>query len=172
MLYSGHDGAWKIADFGFTLEGGSKTSPTAFSRGTSGYRAPELLKDELAGYTKKVDIWAVGCIFLQVATGRKAFTGDYDVSSFQRSRKQISIPPSGFCGRAQNGFGNLLRAVLRVESGKRPNAGAFREMILDHIVAAKFREIWDVPQQFPRCDECIASFISTVCSSPSKVLID
>jgi NIMA (never in mitosis gene a)-related kinase len=65
---------WKLTDFGISGPALSKGVTTKFSRGTPCYRAPELL-DEQARFTEKVDIWALGCILYEVATGDKAFSG-------------------------------------------------------------------------------------------------
>lgn len=80
VLYSHKDQAWKIADFGLTQQGTSKRAHTTrYSRGTGGYRAPELLQhdeDDKARYTNKVDIWAFGCILYEVVYQKKAFGTD------------------------------------------------------------------------------------------------
>jgi serine/threonine protein kinase len=59
VLYSSHDKLWEIADFGLTTEGTSKHAiTTESSKGTEGYRAPELLLDD-PKFSNKVDVWAV-----------------------------------------------------------------------------------------------------------------
>ena len=82
VLYSRARDAWKIADFGLTTEGTSQRSYTThYSRGTSSYRAPELVRS--GTYNNKVDIWAIGCILYEVVTLQKAFATDtavYDYS--------------------------------------------------------------------------------------------
>ena len=41
--------------------------------GTASYRAPELITGEKLTYTRQVDIWAIGCIFFELAFNRKSF---------------------------------------------------------------------------------------------------
>src|SRR5271154_2921868 len=72
---------WKLTDLGLSSTGTSKNSAhTETRRGTSSYRAPELLK--FSTVTNKVDIWGLGCILHELATSKPAFRNDYDVSIF------------------------------------------------------------------------------------------
>jgi hypothetical protein len=59
-----------------------------FSRGTESYRAPELIREHPV-FTKKVDIWAVGCIFYEIVTSRKAFHGDWRVREYGLEQAQL-----------------------------------------------------------------------------------
>src|SRR5271170_3594529 len=85
VLYSCESSAWKLADFGLSCEGSSKTNrPTQYGRSTPGYRAPELLEsDGDATYTNKVDIWALGCILYELATRKRAFKNDWEVFQYR-----------------------------------------------------------------------------------------
>jgi len=67
-----------LADFGLTSEGSSEgVQWTISSRGSPGYRAPELLTQATeAEYNNKVDIWALGVILYQLARGQKLFSSD------------------------------------------------------------------------------------------------
>lgn len=63
-----------MADFGLTCEGTSTRDIfTEFSHGTPGYRAPELVDSDEHTFSNKVDIWALGCIPFELATGAKPF---------------------------------------------------------------------------------------------------
>lgn len=46
---------------------------------TRWYRAPELLVN--GSYDNAIDVWAVGCIFVEMVTGKALFNGknDYDM---------------------------------------------------------------------------------------------
>jgi serine/threonine protein kinase/Tol biopolymer transport system component len=82
------DGTVKVLDFGLAKAqdvGGddshsaSMTSPVLMSRagvilGTAAYMSPEQAKG--AGVDKRADIWAFGCVFFEMLTGRRVFGGD------------------------------------------------------------------------------------------------
>ncbi|XP_041634882.1 serine/threonine-protein kinase MAK-like [Cheilinus undulatus] len=70
----------KLCDFGFArtmttpADGGVYTDYVA----TRWYRAPELLVGDTK-YGKPVDVWAVGCLLLEMLTGQPLFPGDSDL---------------------------------------------------------------------------------------------
>ena len=79
------------------MEGTARRAHTsAYARGTSGYRAPELVKD--FHYTNKVDIWALGCILYELVFRKKTFDNDMAVLSYALSKQELKIPagPLGF----------------------------------------------------------------------------
>ncbi|XP_029310433.1 cyclin-dependent kinase-like 5 [Cottoperca gobio] len=73
-------GVVKMCDFGFartmtsSAEGGVYTDYVA----TRWYRAPELLVGDTK-YGKPVDVWAFGCLLLEMLTGQPLFPGDSDL---------------------------------------------------------------------------------------------
>jgi hypothetical protein len=84
---------WKITDFGLTSEGTSNTLQTTIAaRGTTGYRAPELLQDGKRGYSGKTDVWSVGCIFYELLVGERPFSEDWAVIRHVGSNAPLSIP--------------------------------------------------------------------------------
>jgi serine/threonine protein kinase len=84
---------WKIADFGISAEGTARRAQTTvWARGTASYRAAELLKEDSLTYTNKVDIWAMACIFYEVAFQKKAFKGDMAVLSYTLSKEPPELP--------------------------------------------------------------------------------
>src|SRR5271170_4973347 len=145
VLYSRAQHGWKIADFGLTTEGTSQKSYTThYSRGTSSYRAPELVRS--GTYNNKVDIWAVGCILYEVVTLQKAFSTDnavYEYAVQQASNGEMVKLPLDLGIYQDEWFekviGDLIRAMLQVDSSMRPSAAdlmlrlelAFRERELD-----------------------------------------
>jgi serine/threonine protein kinase len=92
VLFSLSDLNWKLADFGLTTDGTSKAlNSTRHANGTTGYRAPELLR-ELPAYNNKVDIFALGCVLFElVAGGKKAFRNDFIVHDKSKSLSAIDI---------------------------------------------------------------------------------
>jgi cyclin-dependent kinase-like len=77
MLLS-RNGVLKMCDFGFARElnrPGSEQLTEYVS--TRWYRAPELLLSH-PYYSFGVDIWAIGCIFVELVTGRALYMGNSD----------------------------------------------------------------------------------------------
>lgn len=94
VLYSMKDRKWKVADFGLTCEATSTALIfTDFSRGTPGYRSPELLKETNRGFNTKLDIWSMGCILYELVTGSKLFLDDFSVNQFAALGESISYLP-------------------------------------------------------------------------------
>lgn len=114
MLYSCKHGVWKIGDFGFTVTGGSQPRDSSQQRGTAGYRAPELLRNNQ--YSYKVDVWGLGCLFFEILFRKRAFLDDYVI---QRG-ESVKIPTrSELCNPRIEG---MIYRLLDVEPKKRPTA--------------------------------------------------
>src|SRR5271167_2017073 len=78
VLYSRKDSLWKLTDFGLTSEAtASRLHSTTSARGSPGYRAPELGISNK--FSNKVDIWSMGCLLYELATGKQAFLTDFAV---------------------------------------------------------------------------------------------
>ena len=63
---------------------------TRRSRGTEGYRAPELL-EEVARYNNKADIWGLGCIVFELFTGARMFVNDFAIFQYI-STNRLDLP--------------------------------------------------------------------------------
>ena len=73
------NGVLKLCDFG-SGRNTSSTTPYSDYVSTRWYRAPELLVSH-ACYNSGIDVWAVGCIFVELLTGKALFNGknNYDM---------------------------------------------------------------------------------------------
>jgi len=93
VLLSDESRCWKIADFGISAEGTSNGAQvTMDSRGSSSYRAPELL-GENPTFNNKTDIWALGCILYELFSGVKAFNTDYGTLDYKRTTDlELPVP--------------------------------------------------------------------------------
>jgi len=128
VLYSSLRSNWKIADFGITsAAASSKANPTMYARGTSGYRAPELLQDE-ATFTTRVDIWSLGCILGELATGWKLFENDTAVRDWYATKETFSILPSENVYKFYNHVVEIGHVALNRESSKRFNSLALSRL--------------------------------------------
>jgi serine/threonine protein kinase len=94
---------------------------TIHGRGSVGYRAPELLK-EGGEYTQAVDIWAMGCILFEVATGRKAFPSEPELH--QLTVSSLATPYSSliFDENAEIDLSRSVKAMLEMDALQRPSA--------------------------------------------------
>src|SRR5271169_1974562 len=87
VLYCLSDYQWKLVDFGFASEVVSGAAVTSSKgRGSDGYRAPELIgSKEIREFTKKVDIWALGCIMYELLAEEQAFSNDDKTRTYANS---------------------------------------------------------------------------------------
>ncbi|POS87745.1 Protein kinase-like (PK-like) [Erysiphe pulchra] len=80
-----HDGVIKFVDFGAakviarqgkTMIAGDATraKPDKSMTGTPMYMSPEVIKGEIPGRAGAVDIWSLGCVILEMATGRRPWS--------------------------------------------------------------------------------------------------
>ena len=92
MLLS-KNGVLKICDFGFarTLVKSDNAQYTDYVS-TRWYRAPELLVGN-PNYGKAVDVWAIGCIFIELLTGEPLFPGDSDIHTLYEIMKTLPTDP-------------------------------------------------------------------------------
>jgi serine/threonine protein kinase len=125
VLYSRKDAVWKLADFGLTSEA-AVTWTTSKSRGTEGYRAPELLlslQGKKAIYNNKVDIWSIGCILFELAVCQKAFFNDWATLHYQSSSEALDIPlDESFSEQCKETINRNIRSILALTSSSRPSA--------------------------------------------------
>ena len=130
---------WKIADFGISAEGTARRAQTTvWARGTSSYRAAELVKDENLTYTNKVDIWAMACILYEVAFQKKAFKGDMAVLSYALSKEPPELPSrvelesTGSSldveTTSREALKNIIYAMWNLKPLDRPTAGLLLEI--------------------------------------------
>src|SRR5271154_5475099 len=132
VLLSVNSNAWKITDFGLTFEGTSRVKyTTQNSRGTQGYRAIELLKLVEPGYvTKASDIWALGCIFYELAFQSKAFSNDLAVWDYvYRTHKLEGVRRLEVNERTAACVRELIKRTLEEDWSKRPAAGDVLQLL-------------------------------------------
>jgi hypothetical protein len=136
------DGTVKVLDFGLAKAGSAAaeaaalqtiTSPAMTMRGvilgTAAYMAPEQAKGRFVD--RRADIWAFGCVLLEMLTGARAFAGD-DVSETMVSilrddPRWAALPPE-----TPPHVRLLLRRCLQKDPQKRlPHIGAARIELAD-----------------------------------------
>ena len=114
VLYRADINVWKLAGFCVTSRGdGSRGIETPHSRGTKGFRAPELLQPQ-ALYTNKVDIWAFGCVTYELVTKRRAFESDFATQAYAHSWGELPVVVDS------ERVGGMLERIIRVALDREP----------------------------------------------------
>jgi serine/threonine protein kinase len=81
----------KIADFGLARTFSIPIRPYTKQVVTLWYRAPELLLGA-PEYSTPIDIWALGCIFVEIITKTAMFTGDSELDQMYRIFRILGTP--------------------------------------------------------------------------------
>ncbi|KAI8904405.1 kinase-like domain-containing protein [Gorgonomyces haynaldii] len=81
----------KLADFGLARAFGIPVRGYSHEVVTLWYRAPDVLLGSRQ-YSTSIDMWSVGCIFAEVATGRPLFPGSTPSDQLQRIYKVLGSP--------------------------------------------------------------------------------
>jgi serine/threonine protein kinase len=101
------------------------------SRGTAGYRAPELLNEEKATFNNKVDIWAIGCILYELVFRKRAFQNDWAVMNYALTKTSLQLPSEFLDERNSSGISRILvilNAMLHLDPILRPSAELLRRV--------------------------------------------
>jgi len=101
------DKVWKLADFGLSSDqSGYIRVEDRDGVGTRGYRAPEVMTFDDRSFTNKGDIWALGCIILELVTGARAFENEHTAIQY-------------YSQSGQTEFGNMRVAIDQYLAGFR-----------------------------------------------------
>ncbi|XP_790847.3 cyclin-dependent kinase 2 [Strongylocentrotus purpuratus] len=85
------DGRIKLADFGLARAFGVPVRTYTHEVVTLWYRAPEILLG-CRYYSTAVDIWSLGCIFVEMITRRALFPGDSEIDQLFRIFRTMGTP--------------------------------------------------------------------------------
>jgi len=124
VLYSRKDSCWKLADFGFASEGNSSTLRRSNDvRGTTGYRAPELLANGNATFNNKADIWSLGCILFELSVGRRPFFHDYATAAYGTANDDMIVElDDSFSCECKRTLASTIISMLKSCPKSRPSA--------------------------------------------------
>lgn len=90
-LLINREGSLKLADFGLARAFGIPVRMYTHEVVTLWYRAPDVLLGSRK-YSTSVDIWSVGCIFVEMQTGRPLFPGTSEQDQLQMIWKILGTP--------------------------------------------------------------------------------
>ena len=86
-----NDANLKIADFGLARAFAVPIRPYTHEVVTLWYRAPELLLGAIE-YSTPIDIWSIGCIFVEMITKQPLFAGDAEIDQLYRIFRVLGTP--------------------------------------------------------------------------------
>ncbi|MCW5806015.1 MAG: serine/threonine protein kinase, partial [Deltaproteobacteria bacterium] len=134
ILEGGDPARAKLIDFGVARFGTVATSLTlaGLALGTPGYMAPEQVRGEL-DLTPATDVFGLGVLFYECATGSYTFTGDHAAALMAKVLFADPQPLGARCPEAPPQLVRLADAMLRKEAHLRPADGAAVVAALDAI---------------------------------------
>jgi serine/threonine protein kinase len=111
------DGRVFLADFGISrlVDAVGRVTTTGMTVGTAAYMAPEQVRGTEAG--PAIDIYALGLVLLECATGQPAYTGNGVEAAVARLARPPHIPPGLPATLAE-----ALREMTAFDPGRRPTA--------------------------------------------------
>jgi hypothetical protein len=127
-----YEGRWCLADFGISRDLDVRTATLTFQdHGTAPYVAPERWRAQPA--THKSDLYALGCIAYELATGHTVFTGGQDT---QRHHHLHTAPPAAAVGPT---LARWISRLLDKDPAQRPQDPAAALAALPQAPAAPGR---------------------------------
>ena len=154
------DGSLKILDFGMAKLGAEPAAPDVSGAtalltqpgtvvGTSGYLAPEQARGEPAD--ERSDLFAVGAVLYEVATGRRAFDG---ASFADRLSAALRDTPPGLDAATLGDLAPVLARCLEKDPGRRFQSAEDLAWVLERLPramqAAPQAELPPAPAPAPR----------------------
>jgi serine/threonine protein kinase len=114
---------WKLTDFGFTSPATSSAKTSYHSRGSSGYRAPELLGSRgKRSFSSRSDIWPLACILYELAAGLPAFGDDFQTYNAYKHNLPPALPLASYSDFWRDKFTKCMRHLLALDPLSRPRA--------------------------------------------------
>ncbi|CAK5279921.1 unnamed protein product [Mycena citricolor] len=155
-----HRGLIKFADFGAakilaknqrTFQRSRRPEPTPAEpgaatglTGTPMYMSPEVIKNERRGRYGAMDIWSLGCVVLECATGKKPWSNlDNEWAIMFHIGVATQHPPLPEPDELSSLGVQFLKRCLTIDPAIRPSA----EELQDDLWLSSFRQSWEVPAE-------------------------
>jgi serine/threonine protein kinase len=127
-LLSDRDGRIRLADFGISrLVGGTALTAVGATVGTPSYLSPEQVQGGPVG--PPADIYALGLVLLEAATGRREYPGE----GWDAAAARLSTPPAVPRG-LPDPLRGALGAMTDTDPARRPTARQVTDMLADGLV--------------------------------------
>ncbi|HTM45132.1 MAG TPA: serine/threonine-protein kinase [Polyangiaceae bacterium] len=167
------EGFVKIIDLGLAKAAhrGEQTQ-SGILKGKMSYIAPELLRGGTPD--ARADIWSLGVVAWELATGKRLFHRSTDVETLQAVMEEEIPPPSAVRPGISKHFDKVVLGALARDPAKRyPSAACFNDRLWEFLVAQRrlvqHRDIaaW-LNGLFPGERERLGHLLETVPSHPSR----
>ncbi|KAJ7293165.1 hypothetical protein C8J57DRAFT_17783 [Mycena rebaudengoi] len=114
--------------------------------GTPMYMSPEIIKNEKRGRHGAMDVWSLGCVVLEFATGKKPWSNlDNEWAIMFHIGVATQHPPLPEPGQLSDEGVAFIKECLTIDPMRRPTAEALK----NHIWLQQLRETWDAPPDDP-----------------------
>ncbi len=176
----GLDGAIKLADFGIAKETRVATLSGSM-HGTVTYMAPEQCRGH--AFDRRADIFSLGVILYELATGHRLFWADNDVASLHRVLSGNVVRPRKLRANIAPALEEIVMTAIAHDQGSRfATARAFADALegfasaAGHIVAARHVARWAHeilgPRESPWIGEPTVVDVQISAFTDSRPLVD
>ena len=116
-------GRAKVMDFGLAkLAGQTRITKAGTAMGTISYMSPEQARGE--DVDTRTDIWSLGVVLYELATGQLPFRGEYDQAVIYSILNEDPGPISELAPKIPQGFGDIVSRCLEKDPASRYQSAA------------------------------------------------